>query len=203
MNLWILTNGVNSNPEDVKAWTDKGEDYLEENTQDDVKRYEYESWLPLRRLTQETHVDDLEFICKEASRKNKEIILVGHSNAGDLYQRLVKRKNLKFKFLHLIAAANERDFNKNGFNQALLDGRIEKIFCYCSKNDEALKRAKMTWSFLNLIGLGFGWLGLDGPLNVDEGVKDRVVVIWKNYKHSGWLNKDNFKETFDTLISNK
>jgi len=191
--FFIFINGILTNPEDVSSWTDLGEDYIEHRTPHKATRLEYRAGAATRRIKQEARVDNLETIAKRHVDEN--LVLVAHSNGGDICERFVKRGNFDIEELHLIASASEADFEKNGFNKALLDGVVGKIYVYWSPEDRWLKRAKFSKSILSWIGLGYGYLGLVGPQNVDPRVKDRVIEIKRNYDHSDWFFPGIFEQT--------
>lgn len=192
---YIFINGILSNPESVESWTDLAEAWVDKNyPKDHATKYEYDAKALTRRIGQEKRVDAVETICERYL--GDKIILVGHSNGCDIITRLVARKVVRFHELHLIAAASEASFDKSGLNKALHNGYVSnKIVCYISPVDEALKKARLSTRVLGWMGLGFGYLGLVGPQDVDYSLKDRVEVVQRRFGHSTWFNKDHFDNT--------
>lgn len=194
---YLFCNGILTNPNDVNGWTDRAEAWIEKETPYNADKFEYFSGALTRRLYQNDRVEKVITIARRMTPMN--LVLVGHSNGCDIIQRVVQREKFKIKELHLIAAASEHDFEKNGFNKALIKGTVEQIFCYCSPKDGALQKAKLS-NIFNFLGLGYGYLGLVGPSRVAESVKDRVTCIWRNIDHSDWFNKKYFPLTMKQIV---
>lgn len=188
---YIFIEGVHGNPESSDEWTDRAEAYVENFcSKCKATRLEYKSDLVFRRMGQEERVDNLETILKRLD--GHKIVLVAHSNGGDIVERLMKRKNFFIEEIHLIASASEKDFEKNGFNRTLTMGIIKKIFVYWSKKDAALKKAKWSSFLLSWLGLGYGYLGLVGPKNVDKAIDHRVESTQYDFGHSDYFDSENF-----------
>lgn len=196
--IYILVNGICTNPEDVEAWTDRAEAWLDEHTKAKATKMEYKAGVLTRRWYQNERVENLQKICKRYL--GDKIILVGHSNGCDIIERMLKKGLTgKIQEIHLIAAASEHDFVKNGYNNALKSERVGKIVVYTSPIDKALQKAKWSSSMFGWLGLGYGYLGLVGPLNVDPSAKDRVVVYNEEMSHSQWFSKKFFERTMKTI----
>lgn len=190
-------NGILTQPEDVEAWTDHAVEWINRNTESKADKMEYRSGALTRRWYQNKRVQNLQKICK--SYLGDRIILVGHSNGCDIIQRMINKGIPRVHELHLIAAASEYDFVKNGYNRALKNDHVEKIYVYTSDIDEALKKAKLSTKLFGWLGLGYGYLGLVGPDHVDPSVKDRVVVYKEPMKHSQWFSKKFFERTMNCI----
>lgn len=191
---FIFVNGILNNPENVSGWTDLAEEWIETNTPFKANKMEYRSGALTRRIKQNDRVYNLQKICMAYG--GDKIVLVGHSNGCDIIQRLINKGLPKIHEIHLIAAASEHDFRKNGFNTALKLSNVDKIHIYTSTSDEALKKAKSSRVFLKWFGLGYGYLGLVGPKYIASEVVDKVVVHERNeYRHSDWFKADNFQQT--------
>lgn len=195
----IFVNGILSSPEDVEAWTDRAVGWVNKNTDYKSDKMEYRSGTLTRRWYQNQRVKNLQKICK--SYLGDRIILVSHSNGADIVERMIQ-KGLTGRIheLHLIAAASEHDFVKNGYNNALKSTRVGKIVVYMSPIDEALKKARWSTRLFGWLGLGYGYLGLVGPLNVKPEVKDMVVVHNEPMSHSQWFSKKFFEKTMATIV---
>lgn len=191
---YVFLNGIMTNPGDVSAWTDKAEAWVETHCmRSHATRLEYATDVVFRRMHQEARVDDLESIVKRLD--GQKIVLVGHSNGCDIIERFIKRKNHVVEEIHLIAAASEADFEKNGINNAMKLGFIKSVHIYWSKKDSALKKAKWSSTLLSWIGLGYGYLGLVGPKKVDPLVESRVKATERCLEHSEWFSEERFNET--------
>lgn len=196
--IYIFVNGILTNPEDVGAWTDYAVEWINKNTEGKADKMEYRSGVLTRRWFQNERVQNLQKICKRYL--GDKIILVGHSNGCDIIERMI-RKGLtgKIQEIHLIAAASEHDFIKNGYNTALKAERVGKIFVYTSPIDEALRKARWSKKLFGWLGLGYGYLGLIGPSRVDAKVKDSVVIYNEQMSHSQWFSKKFFEKTMQTI----
>lgn len=128
-----------------------------------------------------------------------DIILVGHSNgAAVILDALQTAGWPRIDSLHLVSAACEAHFDANGLNAALLRDRVKKVCVYCGGCDRALHIAH------SLIGrfLGYGVLGLHGPMGVDPDVTDRVgTVTWPNFGHSDCWHPANFNRTMAHFVN--
>lgn len=195
--IYILVNGILTNPEDVDSWTDRAEEWIDTNTEFKATKMEYRSGAFTRRIFQSARVKNLQKICK--AYLGDKIILVGHSNGCDIIQRMINKGIPKVHELHLIAAASEHDFKKNGFNRALKNGHVERIIVYMSTIDNVLKKAKLSSRLFGWMGLGYGYLGLTGPLNVDPSVEAKVFVHNEPMSHSQWFSKKSFERTMKTI----
>lgn len=195
---YIFVNGIMTNPESVDSWTDRAEQWIDTNTSDKATKMEYRSGVLTRRLYQNERVRNLQTVAKRYL--GQKIVLVAHSNGGDIVQRLIAKGMPKISEIHLIASASEADFKKNGFNRALRHGNLEKITVYVSPVDNALKKARWSTRLFGWMGLGYGYLGLVGPKNVEDSIKDKVKVISDLLDHSQWFSKKYFDRTMQTII---
>ena len=103
----------------------------------------------------------------------------------------------------VVAAAADHDFKRNGLAHAMRQGRVGRVFCYCSRNDEALSAAVVSSWLLGWMGLGYGYLGLVGPSNAPNA--GRTVVIWDDSKKHGdwWKPAANFDFTMMQIVHAK
>lgn len=188
---YIFIGGILGDPESVEEFTDKGEAYVEMNVKGaHATTLPYRSGVVFRRMGQEERVDNLETILKRLDGRS--IVLVVFSNGGDIAERIVKRNKFNFEEIHMIASASENDFRKNGFNAALRDDKINKIFVYYSKKDRALQKAKWSTYLFSWLGLGYGFLGLTGPKNVLLKFRHRVTAIEYDLDHNEYFTCENF-----------
>lgn len=197
--VFIFVNGILNLPGDVSAWTDRAESWIEANTNYKATKMEYFTSALLRRIHQEDRVDNLKTICERYG--DHKIVLVGHSNGCDVILRLIARNQLDFHSVHLIAGACEKDFNKNLLNNALRDGSVGKVTVYWSKRDKALKKAKLSTRLFGWLGLGYGYLGLVGPVNVDDDVSGRVESYERRFDHSQWFSQKNFNDLMTKVVA--
>lgn len=123
-----------------------------------------------------------------------EITLVGHSNGCAVILAALSASLVypNIAAIHFVSGACEADFERNGLNEALEDGRVGKVYIYVGGKDRALKLAS------RLIGraLGYGVLGLHGPKNVTVAAMEKVGVLkWPSYGHSDCWKPEHFDRT--------
>lgn len=195
----IFIPGILSNPEDVFGWTDKGcrdgqrHGFL-------VDKYEYLALPILRPFKQDARSDRVGKLVD--AWNGSKIVIVAHSNGCELTSRFLKKFNHYIHQIHFIAGANDSNCDRNGINDALLEDRVGDVFIYSSINDEALRKGAKRWtSWLQFIGLNYGWLGLYGPANIDPRVLGRIHIINDNSQvHRSWLG-DNYEKTMGMVLS--
>lgn len=122
-----------------------------------------------------------------------------HSNGADVVLRgLASHQWPRIECLHLVSAACEAHFDRNGLNEALLTNRIGHVVIYVAAQDRALRLAKLwpgRW-------LGYGTLGLHGPLKVNPMVKNQVTTFrMPSFGHSTWFDDLVFEETMQHLTA--
>lgn len=121
-----------------------------------------------------------------------EIVLVGHSNGCDVICDTLKlNPNVQIHELHLISAACEADFEKNGINAI----KASRVVIYIATKDKALKLATLKparW-------LGYGVLGKTGPANVRLGQRLSIFEE-EEFGHSDWFSDTNFDTTMDLIL---
>ena len=199
--FYLYINGILTSPEDRHAWTDRAVTWTESHYGHLADRYEYFSGALTRRLFQSARVRDCSIRLQQYS--GVERVVVGHSNGADIACRLLQEESqpsLELHSLHLIAAAAEADFEKNGLNHALLTGRLGHVYLYCSRNDAALRLAQATQIF-SFLGLGYGSLGRTGPRNVDPRIADRITITWRDdFGHSTWFTPAEFAKTMAAVV---
>lgn len=198
---YIFCNGILTKPGVIDNWNVRACTWVDQQTKYRAERYEYASDAIFRRIGQEQRVKDLQTVVHRLS--GGDIILVGHSNGCDLIERLVKRNVHYFKEIHLIAAASENDFRKNGYNDALRKNGVGQIFIYHSPLDEALKQAKWSTRLFGWLGLGYGYLGLTGPKYISKEVQHKVISIERPFNHSEWFTESNFDDTMKLITHHK
>lgn len=135
---------------------------------------------------------------------------VGHSNGTAVILDGLRRAGWpRTETLHLVCGACDSDFERNGLNWALANGRVGRVFVYVAGRDRA-----MWWESLLLGRLLFGIrrrsrpLGLSGPTNVRPSFvnqqlssANRVVrVDWNKFGHSTCWRAGNFERTMELVM---
>ncbi len=192
---YIAINGIRTNPGDAEGWTDRFVTWVNTRLPDGVvaEKFEYYCSALLRRVRQRERADQIAKKVGYYRRAGYRIVLVGHSNGCDLIARVLETCGAEIEAAHLISpAADEEDFA-----QAIRERLIRRIHIYGSRNDEALKFARLTRPWLAWLGLGYGSLGLRGrefacrfPAFVADHSDDAQG-------HSTWLQRG---EPFEDLM---
>ena len=202
--VFIFINGILNHPEDLHGWTDEACGHVAQQTVFDADRYEYFTMPLLRPFKQAWRAKQIALLVEEWV--GYEIVLVGHSNGCDLicrYLKTLSRKDIllpKILQVHLIAGATDCSCKANGLNEVLKDGILGSAYIYCSLGDRALQKAKGWTGWLRRFGLGYGWLGLGGPSEIDPDVLHKIHVIRNDMKdHGTWLAED-FTETLEGIV---
>lgn len=194
--VYLLINGINSNPGDAHGWNRRMASEINETTPYKADAFVYFSDTIFRRMFQNARVADLCKVIESYLRSGFEVNLVGHSNGCDIISRILLKRRYNLSQIHLIAGACEADCNKNGINKAIESGRLDQAFIYKSATDTALIKARRT-SFLQWFGLGYGFIGLSGPENPGPDV---FTVTRDGYDHSTWFDGRHFKKTTDLIL---
>ncbi len=200
--VYIVVNGILTNPGDARAWTDRIVTWLHSHAHVDVQaeKFEYFASALTRRLRQQRHADELAALIRNyAGRK---IHLVGHSNGCDLIIRALKVTHTEIASVHLIAAACDEDFDRNGLNEDLTCEQLGCVHVYTSPDDGVLKYlGRTSRALLGWLGLGYGLLGLVGPKFVT-----RAERVWRydrpGFGHSTWFAEEHFVETVNLILKN-
>jgi len=190
--LYLFINGILTRPSDPKGWTDRAVTYIQARCEcGSAEKFEYFSGAMTRRLFQSGRVDIAADIVRNYIGDHR-IVLVGHSNGCDIICRLIERYGFIIKEAHLFAAAAEKDFNRNGLNEALTDNRLGLVHVYTSREDDVLKYGGgLTCGLFGWCGMGYGTLGYSGPTNVRD--KTRVFVHQNDrMNHGDWFAGENF-----------
>lgn len=199
--VFIFVNGILANPGAHDGWTDRAVTWVHLHTHHRAEKFEYHARALTRRLRQGFHAAALRALVR--SYRDRIVHLVGHSNGCDIILRAIAAPGLpRIASLHLIAGACEADFRINGLNDALLDAKVGQVYAYVAGHDSAMKWARVSRLLFGWAGLGYGTLGLTGPLNVDSALQDEarshpaVVLVRENsYGHSSWFDGANFERT--------
>lgn len=122
-----------------------------------------------------------------------EVSFAAHSNGVDLVLKALANMNWPTtEVLHLVSGAGLADFDQNGLNDALENKQIGRVYVYVAGKDRALRLAS------TLMGrwLGYGTLGLKGPMNVSAGALPLVTVETEaEFGHSTWFEPAQFQRT--------
>jgi len=188
--LVYFVPGVRTDVEDVDGWQYRAKRWVDKHTPHDADTLPYHTLASTRFVGQRDTAGKLGRILLDYDPDL--LTLVCHSNGCALACMALRMfPALRILDLHLIAAAEDPDFERNGLNDAHRMGRIGSVTCYCSENDGALKLAGWSRFLLGWAGLGYGDLGRVGPRNVADADKPWFrPVVWRNdFGHSDWFNE--------------
>jgi hypothetical protein len=201
--VYLFVNGIGNMPSSAFEWTDEATLYLQ-SLGIRAEAYEYCTTFINRWIKQDSRVKNFAHKVQSWADKGFTPVLVGHSNGCDIIIKSLKHLHNVYDIeLHLISAAAEPDFRKNGLNKALNNGQVKRCVIYIAGKDFALKYLA-SWSrkVLGWLGLGFQNLGYIGPRHVNPYiVKKLATVVEKDYHHSSWFSHENFPRTMRQVLS--
>lgn len=192
--LFLFTNGILNLPFLNNEWTDKAVRWVKANCPSGfADKMEWFGGLILAKLLLGWRVRQMTGLLL-AEQKHHRIHLVCHSFGCEIAVHALQGKEwLHIESLHLFAACCPSDFNVNGLNDAVLNIRVENIYVYMSHQDGALAAANI-----------FGWqphpLGLEGPKNVKEMVRNNVHVLERPASHCSWFDPPHFDDTMKMVV---
>lgn len=194
-NVWILIPGILQHPEGIEDWADRARDWIHANTEDTAITYEYRVGIIRTKRERKRWVADLiELLCTRYAGRTVNVLT--HSNGGYIITEAIKQcRDIHLKALHMVAAAADADFDKNGLNEAILSNRVQRVFLYCSRGDRTLN-TWATWSkrLFGWLGLGYGNLGWVGKKHVSDDAEAAVDEIWRDsMDHSTWFTDPYFE----------
>lgn len=194
--VMIFVNGILTRPGDHLGWTDRAVHWFN-NQETGVSSYAFEYATPAltRRLFQARHADNLAETIAQYPKDH--LHLVGHSNGCDLIARALRLTSRHITSVHLISAALERDFRKNGLGERIAREQIGRTYCYCSRGDHVLRylAPASRWASLHL--LGYGDLGATGAA---KPVPPRVAHTWRDTMgHGDWFAPEHFDTTMQMI----
>lgn len=182
----IYVPGILTVPGDADNWSGRAVTRTHNVTERRAEKVEYFSSVLTRPLFQRTRAEKLARTIDYYFDWDRR--LIGHSNGCDVILDALKLRGWpRVEELHLVCAACEADFNKNGLNEAILSRCVGRVFVYIAEKDQALRWARTLPGKL----FGFGTLGLSGPVNEAPETNDRVAQLeWPNLGHSDcWSDK--------------
>lgn len=195
--VYILVNGILNFPGSAKNWNGRGVTWLHLHDGDGrAEKVEYFCGPIGRAFGQQQRAEKLAATIRYYH--GWDIVLVGHSNGTDVILKALALLSWpRISALHLVSAACDACFETNGLNLALLSGTLDRCFVYVAERDMALRAAH------TLIGkwLGYGTLGLHGPLNISPQIVDRVGVLhFENFGHSDCFADHHFDRTMHHFL---
>ncbi len=197
---FIAINGILSNPGDSEGWTDRFVTWINTRLPDGVvaEKFEYYCSALLRRIKQRERADEIAKKVGYYRRAGYRIVLVGHSNGCDLIARVLEACGAEIDAAHLISPAADDD----DFAEAIREGLIRRIHLYGSRNDGALRFARVTRPLIGWLGLGYGSLGLRGP--EFAALFPKVVHDHSDpaHGHSTWFQRGDCFEALMQAIKN-
>jgi hypothetical protein len=189
--VYIWVNGILTFPGDSNNWNGKAATWINIHTPHKSEKIEYFVGPISRAFGQKKRSEKLARTM--SFYKDWDIVLGGHSNGCDvILDALNAMKPTNIKSLHLIAAACEADFERNGLNSL----NINDVHVYIGGKDRALQLAA---SWVGHI-LGYGILGKIGPQNAKMKVE---TILKSDFEHNDWFSKENFEYTMEKITGYK
>jgi len=190
MQAFLFINGILTRPGSSLNWTARAVTWVNTLTPHKAEKIEYFTSVLMRPLNNRQRAEKLAATLDHYLKAGYEVTIAAHSNGCDVaLDALKSRAWPKIKALHLISAANEADFNKNGLNQSL--GRIADLNVWIAEKDWALALASTLPGKL----LGYGTLGRRGPINAKRPVHIRRA----SFGHGDWFADDQLDHTLQHI----
>jgi len=179
--VFLFVNGILTRPGASENWTARAVTWTHIHTPFKAEKVEYFTSVLARPLHNRHRSEKLAHTLDFYLRNGFEVTIAAHSNGADVaLDALQSRAWPKIKALHLISAANEADFDKNGLNKSL--DRIADLHVWIAEKDWALALASTLPGKL----LGYGTLGRRGPVNARRPVNVRRA----SFGHGDWFAPD-------------
>ena len=188
----IYVNGILTKPGDLRDWNLRACIWTQINSDFKATPFEYFCDVFGRAFGQTRRAEKLADVIQ--AYKDFDITLVGHSNGCAVILAALNQMIVypKINAVHLVSAACEADFVRNGLNEALESGKVGKVFVYRGGKDWALKLAS---GWLGRL-LGYGVLGLHGAQNVTAMARNGLgELIWPDYGHGDCFLPEHFDRT--------
>ena len=195
--VFIFIPGIDTWPGSSRNWDGRAVTWIHTHSEDQAEKVEYFCGPIGRAFGQKDRENKLRRTLN--FYRGRDITLVGHSNgAAVILQMMAANTNWpRIQNLHLVCGACEADFNINGLNQLMTQGKVQSVFVYVAEADLALRLAH-SWPAKML---GYGVMGLHGPQNVLDSVKRDVGLLsWPHFGHSDCWQDRNFDRTMQHFI---
>lgn len=200
MAVYIYINGIMCRPGNSRGWTDKATTWTIRNTSNCAEKFEYFSDIIRRSIWQNWWASELAFLI--SGYRDRDVILVGHSNGCDLIVRALhklKGSGQNIKAIHMFSPACEASLQVNGLNWFLANGRVEEVTTYIAGWDRA-----MWWAWfsrvLRPISMGYGLMGLHGPTDISPEAFNKVRIVREEaFGHSDWFADWSFVKTMELI----
>jgi len=200
MNVELNINGILTCPGKSEGWTDRAVTHAHLDMDVFAEKLENFTGIFTRMLFQEKRARFVARIANKYLERGWNVYLRGHSNGCDIIRRALSHTASPIEAAQLVAPAVEPDFERNGFNRLLREGKVKRLMVCWSPNDRTLRLARHSHAVLNILGNAYGILGLIGPQNVAPDVESRVTAVANvQYDHGDWLAKENLLATMELL----
>lgn len=189
--VYIFVNGILTWPGNSRNWNSRAVTFTHLETLNQAEKFEYVVGPVSRVFGQKKRAKKL--IDYLDAYEGRPIVLAGHSNGCDVIcDALKQRPSIRIKALHLISAACDPDFGKNGINE--IDAA--EVVVWIAGKDKALTLANLRISRL----LGYGVLGKTGPIKARPGLNCQIITR-QDYGHSDWFTDTNFRHTLSRIVN--
>lgn len=199
--VFIFVPGIRTNP--LNSWPMRAIAWIHRETGARARALPYYARATTRRLRQGERVKALADMLAEYAAEEREIILVAHSNGADIVCRAAQQSRLTAHTIHFIAPAAEADFEENGLADTFRYGCLQRVFVWYDSRDRALRLGRWTRRLFGWMGLGYGSMGLTGPvISADDSWTASVSADDRpGMGHSGWFEEPFFSHGLMPVIA--
>jgi len=190
--VYIYIPGILSRPGAAYNWCGRAVTWTHINHPNvQAEKVEYFTRALTRPFGQKARAHKLQRVMQFYSAYDYDIHLVGHSNGCDVIVDALRAMmddgavTPNIRSMHLVSAACERDFDRNGLN--LWIDKIGRIVIYIAEHDRALTAAG---TYIGRL-LGYGTLGKHGAVNNQKPVD----YVRRDIGHLDWWKRNRFDAT--------
>jgi len=184
--IFLYVNGILTWPGESKNWTGRAVTWSHIHSAFKAEKVEYYVGPISRVFGQQKRARKLRRTLEFYN--GWDVTLVGHSNGCDVIRDTLEDMGWPLlAHLHLISAACDADFENNGFNHLKCPVTVWRAL-----KDQALRLVGNPLGRL----LGYGVLGLSGPLNA----KIPVELVDRDFGHSDWFSDSETDPTMTKIV---
>lgn len=209
--VYIYVPGLLCWPGNSEGWTDRAVTWTHVNTPYRAEKFEYWSGVIFRRLHQQQRAEKLVKMISFYCEDDWDVVLVGHSNGGDVITRALKilyaaapvGHGREISEVHYYAPAVCPQEGIPLLREMLRTGQIYKLMLHIGGQDRAMKLAQRTGKALKRFGLGYGALGgmPTDLIAMHLGTLRYKAVHWPTYGHSDWFRRGkHFEDTMRGIM---
>lgn len=186
----IVVRGILSGGNDGASFPGRACSWVNLNTHFKSYSFEYWAYALTHRWHQQRRAERLADGIRQYWAAGWRIVVIAHSNGGSIFMGALRLLcgGEHIEAVHMLAPACPADFESNGFNEALGDGRVGRIHVKTGGQDWALWAADWSAWLVSAVASAFGsvavWWVDDWT---DVAISAVVVGCWLLAAGAGWF----------------